>query len=209
MPEFELLKDATRVWDLVVPIITNKNRTDVYITDEIGAPSDYNELCYLLHTASPAETFYLHLNTPGGALDSAFHIIDAIQLSKARVVAQLTGTVASAGTIITLACDDVLVADHSIWMSHNYSSGGGGSSKGHELKARQEFTDRSLNASFRQIHEGFFTDDEVSQLIDGKDFWIDKDEILQRWASRKTYSRPQRLIAEASITPKRGRPARS
>ncbi len=120
---FELPKDSTRVWDLAVPIVVNKNRIDAYITDEISEPSDYNELCYLLNVASPAETFYLHINTPGGIIDSAFHLIDAIETSAARVIAILTGTVASAGTIITLACDDIQVAAHTTWMSHNYSGG--------------------------------------------------------------------------------------
>ena len=121
--QFELPKEVTRVWDLECPIVVNKNRIDAYITDEIMEPAVFNELTFLLSTASNAETFYLHLNTPGGIIDSAFHIVDAIENSQARVVAMLTGTVASAGRIIALACDDLVVANHTAWMSHNYSGG--------------------------------------------------------------------------------------
>ena len=202
--QIELPKEATRVWDLECPIVVNKNRIDAYITDEIREPAVFNELTFLLSTASNAETFYLHLNTPGGIIDSAFHIVDAIENSQARVVAMLTGTVASAGTIIALACDDLVVAKHTAWMSHNYSGGSYG--KGHELKARQEFTDTALNTSFREIHEGFFSDKEITALIEGKDFWMGKDEIERRWENRKNYTRPVRAIAEASTKPKRGRP---
>lgn len=79
----------------------------------------------------------------------------------------------------------------------------------HEIKARQEFTDTSLNASFREIHEGFFTDKEITALIEGKDFWMGKDEVERRWENRKNYIRPIRAIAEASTKPKRGRPPRA
>lgn len=79
----------------------------------------------------------------------------------------------------------------------------------HEIKARQEFTDTSLNASFREIHEGFFSDKEITALIEGKDFWMGKDEIERRWENRKNYIRPIRAIAEASTKPKRGRPPRA
>ena len=180
--DFQLPKDKARIWDLDVPIVAQKNVTQVYITDSIDEPFLYNELCYLLSTASPAETFHLHLNTPGGHIDSAFMIIDAIKNSKAKVIAHLSGTVASAGTILALSCADLVIADHVAWMSHNYSGGLVG--KGHEMKARQEFTDKSLNISFREIHEGFFTDDEITAIIDGKDFWMGKEEIITRWKNK-------------------------
>lgn len=75
----------------------------------------------------------------------------------------------------------------------------------HEMKARQEFTDKSLNASFRELHAGFFSDKEIAAIIEGKDFWMGKDEVEQRWEARKSYSRPARLVAESDIKPKRGR----
>ena len=65
--QFELPREATRVWDLECPIVVNKNRIDAYITDEIMEPAAFNELTFLLSTASSAATFYLHLNTPGGS----------------------------------------------------------------------------------------------------------------------------------------------
>jgi len=108
----DLLKPKSGdVWDKYVPIITSKNHTEVFLTDQIDDPSEYNELCFRLKTASPAEVFTLYINTPGGIIDSAVMIIDAIKTSKAKVIAEISGTVASAGTIITLACDEVIVAD--------------------------------------------------------------------------------------------------
>lgn len=193
-------------WDKYVPIVTNKNYTDAYITDQIDEPSQYNELCFALKTASPAEIFTLHINTPGGVIDSAVMIIDAIKSSKAKVIASINGTVASAGTIITLACDQVLVADHTSFMIHNYSGGMVG--KGHEMKARQEFVDSQLNASFRVFYKGFLSEDEMEDVIDGKDLWMGKDEVMSRL--KGTYHKG--LVTddnESVATPKRrGRPSK-
>ena len=176
---------SLREWDWYVPIITTKNVTHAYLTEVIEDPSYYNELCYILETSTPNETIYLHLNTPGGGLDSAFMVIDAIKSAKATVTGKLAGSVCSAGTLIAMACDDIEVADHTAFMIHNYSGGLVG--KGHEMKSRQEFIDASLNEAFRSFYSGFLTEDEMTEIIDGKDYWMDKSEVLARWAARKAF----------------------
>jgi ATP-dependent protease ClpP protease subunit len=118
-----LQPSSDSVWENYVPIISDKNHTTVYLTDTIDEPSCYNELCFRLKSASPAEVFTLVINTPGGILDSAMMIVDALKTTQAHTIAQISGTVASAGTIITLACKDLDIADHTAFMIHNYSGG--------------------------------------------------------------------------------------
>ena len=199
----ELLKPKTSEWDSYVPIISEKNNTIAYMTDSIEAPSEYNELCYKLKTASPAEVFTLVINTPGGYIDSAMMIIDAIKSSKAKVIAEISGTVASAGTVITLACDEVKVAPHTAFMIHNYSGSVVG--KGHEMKAHQEFIDKNLNVSFKEFYRGFLTETEMDQVIDGRDMWMNKTEVDARiagtWWNKDDEEAPEK--------PKRGRPKKS
>lgn len=209
--QFDLPKDATRVWDLDVPIVDGKRSTDVYLTDGIGEPFIYNELCYRLKNASPDDTFNIHLNTPGGHVDSAFMIIDAIKQSAATTVACLSGTVASAGTMLALACDNIHSADHIGFMIHNYSAGMVG--KGNELKARQKFTDESLEAAFKEFYKHFLTDKEMKEVIDGQDYWLSKDEVLRRWQRREDKRSETPVTASLdNDTPKprkRGRPRKA
>lgn len=196
------------VWDLYVPIIESKTTTHAYLTSGIDEPSFYNQLCHSLYCAGESDTFYLHINTPGGMLDTTFMLLDAIRNSKAHVIGHLTGTVASAGTIIALTCDDLICSDDLAWMSHYYSAHIGG--KGNEIKARQDFTERTTSATFRRIHEGFFTKKEIEEMINGKDFWLDEHEVRERWA-RKQFTIP-RLADEAEPTQlatKRGRPRKA
>ena len=198
----------TTEWDKYVPLITNKNSTHVYLTDGIDEPSFYNELCHNLYCADESDTFTLHINTPGGMLDTTFMLLDAMRNSPAHIIGHLTGTVASAGTIIALTCDELICSDDLSWMSHYYSSMIGG--KGNEIKARQTFTERTTSATFRRIHEGFFSKKEIEEMIEGKDFWLDEHEVRERWA-RKQSTIP-RLADEAESarpTTQRGRPRKA
>lgn len=185
--------ESENPWDRLVPLIQNRHHTDVYLTDGIDEPSNYNELCHVLRSAEKGDTVNMYLNTPGGVIDSAFMVIDAIKNSKAKVTAHLSGTVASAGTIIALAADNLVVTDHTSFMIHNYSSGGHG--KGAELKARQEFIDKSLNKAFTSFYKGFLTDDEIANVINDKDMWMDKEEVEERWKNRIAYSKNKLTVS--------------
>ena len=191
----------TSVWDNYVPMITSKHTTTVYLTDVIESPSLYNELCFKLDNASPAEEFYIYINTPGGILDAAIMLVSSIKNTLANTTARLSGTVASAGTIIALACRHVELADHTAFMIHNYSGGLYG--KGHELKAHQEFVDANLNKSFSSFYEGFLTPTEIKRVIDGKDYWMNKDEVLSRLARKNGYDTS--IDSEPKVS-RKGRP---
>ena len=68
-------------------------------------------------------------------------------------------------------------------MIHNYSTGMQG--KGHELKAYQKFTDQELNKTFREYYLGFLTEDEMEDVINGRDIWLNTDEAQKRWKNKK------------------------
>jgi len=194
MPGGEPTKHS--VWDNYVPLITSGRHTDVYMTDNIEAPSEYAQLCHTLNSAYEGDTVTLHINNGGGYVDSGFMLIDAIKHSKAKVHAKLSGTVASIATIIALACDSIEVADYIQFMIHNYSSGASG--KGHEMKAQMDFTDAELNKAFSEIYAGFLTNHEMELVIAGKDLWMGKSELLSRYAARENGDTEALVAIEAA-----------
>lgn len=184
IPMSELTEDKNSIWDKQVPMVKEGNTVHAYIADEITEPSAYNEVCHLLMFRVTADdTVCLHLNTPGGIIDSANKLCEAIEKSPAKVVAVMTGTVASAGTLITMVADEIKVAKGTSFMVHNYS--GGVSGKGHEMRAQQEFVDHELNIYFTDMYKNFLTPEEIHAVIDGKDMWMGKDEILERWSNKQ------------------------
>jgi len=178
--EPEAVEDS--VWNDFAPIVEVGKTYKVYLTNHIDVPHTYNQLVHLLQVAEHYHTIELYINNGGGAIDSAFFIIDAIKSTDAHVVAHLSGTVASAATIIALSCDDVICSKYLSFMIHNYSTGTSG--KGHEIKAYQNFTDRELNKAFREIYTGFLTEDEMTRVIEGADMWLNEDEVADRLANR-------------------------
>lgn len=208
MPGLDFLREKHTIWDNLVPIVAHDNGDlEVYLTDSIDEPSVFAELCHRLRLAPASSTVTLHINTPGGIIDSALMIIDAMTASKAHIIGCLTGSVASAGTIIALACDELVLGQHLTFMIHNYSGGMVG--KGHEMKAHQEFVDRNLNDAFKSLYAGFLSPKEMQAIIDGRDMWLNADEVATRWAAR------QALLAtptDTVVTPapsRRGRPPKA
>lgn len=170
-------------WSKHVPIKEVNGINFVYLTDEIEIPAAYNELIHRLYTASSDDTYNFIINSGGGVVDSAIMIIDAIHRSEATVNMFISGIAASAATIIALAGDELEIADHSSFMIHNYSAGMMG--KGNELKARQNFVDKSLNAAFVDYYGNFLTEDEIERVIEGTDIWLGPEEVMERWTNRK------------------------
>ena len=150
---------------------------------EIVNPIEYSELCHLLRNANSKEVIRIHVNTPGGRLDSATMIIDAIIESDAYIIGVLSGSVASAGTMIALACDELECSSYLEFMIHYFSGGTGG--KGNEIKAHSNFIDKHMPMVFKKIYAGFLSDKEIEDMIEGKDVWLNGDEVLERFETAK------------------------
>ena len=179
----ELPKKTESIWEDHVPIAKNGREIDVYIMTEIVNPIEYSELCHLLRNANSKEVIRIHINTPGGRLDSATMIIDAITESDAYIIGVLSGSVASAGTMIALACDELECSSYLEFMIHYFSGGTGG--KGNEIKAHSNFIDKHMPMVFKKIYAGFLSDKEIEDMIEGKDVWLNGDEVLERFETSK------------------------
>ena len=181
---FEEVEDKAEFsrWTKTVPIIPGKNIITAYLLEEVYSPSAYAELCYTLeHT--DAEQVVIVINNDGGELASTLSIVDSMSRCTCEIVGRLSGTVASAGTMLALACDKLEVAPHTSFMIH--SASGGTSGKTHETKAYMEFNDKSTREIFNTVYKGFLTEGEIKKVLDGKDMWMGKDEILERFAKMK------------------------
>ena len=118
-------KDSNSPFEDYVPVIQSQDgrETFIYLTDYISYPSEYNKMCYVLDTAKSGDVVTIYINNGGGSIDSAFQIINSMNNSKAHIIGKLSGTVASSSTVISLYCHELIVADFTSFMIHNYSGG--------------------------------------------------------------------------------------
>lgn len=149
-----------------------------YIITEIDQPEAYLDLINVLKTAEAHDTIFIYLNTPGGSLSTTVQIIGAIRQCAGTVVTCLEGEVCSAGTMIFLSGHRHIISPHSTFMIHNYSHWFGG--KGNEVVSYIKYQEQYFRKLARDVYSGFLTDEEIDAVFDGKDFWMDSDEVLRR-----------------------------
>lgn len=61
----------------------------------------------------------LHINSPGGSVTDALAIYSSLRKHPGRVTAIVDGLCASAATIVAMAADEIVMAEHSLLMVHN------------------------------------------------------------------------------------------
>lgn len=167
------------IYTRTIPIQIHK----VMLDEPIGKPSYYRGIVNVLDAASENDIIEFHLITPGGNLDTALLIRDAIRTTAARTIAIVHGSVASAGTIPMLSCDDVMVMPLSTVMVHPATWGAVNTSK--NMSDYSTFSHNYLNRVYSEVYEGFMTEQEISNMIDSnRDVWMEEDEVLNRLYKR-------------------------
>lgn len=135
------------------------------------------------------EYIYLHINSFGGSVFSAFSVIDTIKNLRIPVVSIIEGAAASAATLISVACDYRIIYETSYMLIHQLSSGSWG--KMSELEDEMENLKELMNA-IRKIYK------EHTNIPDGE-----IDDILKRdiwWNAEISFSKG--LVDEIKKTEK-------
>ena len=152
--------------------------THFYLSQNIGEPSQYTDMIHRINTASGSDTIIIHLNTPGGQLDTGVQIINAMQNSQAKIVTVLESMAYSLGTLIFLAGDEMVVNDHCMIMFHNFK--GGVIGKGNELTSQLEATVKWFSMLAKKIYIPFMSEEEFTRITKGEDLWMHSAEIRKR-----------------------------
>ena len=125
------------------------------------------------------ENITLVINSPGGSVHSAFHLIDAMMMSEIPVNTIGHGLVASCGVLTIMAGKHRMLTHNTSVMSHQYSWGSQG--KEHELHAKiKEFDmagDRMVNhyKKFTKKNEKYIR----KHLLHATDEWLTPEECLK------------------------------
>lgn len=180
----EPAKTHHSVWDDYVPIVEQGHTYQIFLQDYIEGPQEYNQLLYVLSGLESYHKVFFHINNGGGNSHTAFMLRHAILECKAETTAILSGLVASAATIITLACDKIICRPFLSFMAHNYFHGVEGT--GNQVKDYVDFTDRELGRAFNEIYTNFLTPEEIA-LVTKRDqeIWLNEIEVMERWDTYK------------------------
>lgn len=172
-----------------------------YLSKEIGEPEGYTDMIHRINSAGAADVIFIHLNTPGGQLDTGVQLINAMQNSQAKIVTVLESMAYSLGTLIFLAGDEMVVNDHCLIMFHNFKGGVVG--KGNELTSQLEATVKWFSALAKKIYIPFMSEEEFARITRGEDLWMQSPEI------RKRLDKMMKTLNEEAAAPKKTRKAKA
>lgn len=149
-----------------------------YISKTIGEAEGFTDMVHRIAAAGANDVIFIHLNTPGGHLDTGVQLINAMRNSQAKIVTVLEATAYSLGTLIFLSGDEMVVNEHCMMMFHNFN--GGLIGKGNELVSELEATVKWFAALAADIYIPFLTRDEFERIVRGEDMWMQSPEIKIR-----------------------------
>jgi len=167
-----------------------------YISGPIETPDKYIEWFQIMRQAGQMDAIYLHLNSGGGNAFTTVQFMRALNETNARVITSAEGLVASAATMLFLCGDQCEVSDHSAFMFHTFSSASFG--KQHEMQAQVLLEKNWGTKLINQVYKNFLTEVEIEKLIDGKDFWMESDEVIKRLNKRKELEEQEKASKPAT-----------
>lgn len=155
---------------------------EFYISGSIESPEHYIDMFDIIRHARHDDVVKLYINSFGGDLFTGIQFLRVLSETDALVVVSIEGACMSAATLLFLSADQVEITPHSSIMIHNYSSGTFG--KGNEMHLQIQHERKWSETLFRDVYEDFLTAEEIQSVIDGKDIWLDSDDVMVRMQKR-------------------------
>ena len=123
-----------------------------------------------------APKIYLHINSFGGCIFSAFSIIDTILQSKIPVVTILEGSSASAATLISVAGHERWMSEYAYFLMHQLRGGNWGKMNeiDDDYDNLQEMT-RRIKEHYVRFSRGTMTDKCLDEILLHDIWWTAKD----------------------------------
>ncbi len=159
----------------------------------------------MLMNASEQDTVAFMINSDGGQLSSLLSLLEALNMTEANTVALVVGSASSAASMFALHCNEVYVGDNATFLCHNISYGTGG--KGSDVLAHVQHTTSSASKLLRKTYKHFLSEIEITDMINGKEIYMESDEIVERLQQREELFQAEEQ--KAAVKPKRKAPVKS
>lgn len=149
---------------------------------DIDEPEYYSYFCDVLLSATQDDIVEVYFSTGGGNGSSMISLMNLLGTCRAETHGFLLSEASSAGSYLFLCCDNHHVGKYSRMLCHTVSYGLGGSH--HEVKAYVDYMDTEERRLVKDIYEYFLSEDEIGQLLNGKQIYLNDSEIIQRLEKR-------------------------
>lgn len=159
------------------------NDVDAYIDGPIEHHSKYRHLLQYMRKMKEHDSLTLWVSSPGGYMDTAMQIIEGMNNTKGQVLVNVVGAASSAAGMIALAAPQLIVSDQAYMLCHAASYGIEG--KQGDVESMVLFNQHLLKNTIRSIYRGFLTEQEIEEMLMGRDFWFDSAQMQERLEKRQ------------------------
>lgn len=126
-------------------------------------------------------------------MESAIVIVHALMRTKANVIGYADGGVASAGTIILLACKEIVISQFSHFLFHDGSLGVPRMKFSENLKQANAISELYSKLAYA-IYGPFFDDDEIARILEGVDCYLTAEQMYER--VQRAFSNDQEVLVD-------------
>ena len=170
----------------------------LWLIDDVGDAKLYMKWFDILQNANENDMVVIHINSYGGDLMTTNQIVTQIKTCAAKVVCQIESACCSAATMIALACDGMICMPHGYMMIH--TSSGCTFGKQSDIRRQEDFYNKWLERFFQEIYQHFLSEKEIVEVLNGKDMWLDCEEVLTRFkrkvdAFNREQAKQKKMIA--------------
>jgi ATP-dependent protease ClpP protease subunit len=157
----------------------------IEIDATIECVSQFSTAIQVLENAKDEDEIVVCLQTNGGSVNAGEALIHAMRKCAAPIHIVATGSVHSMGTCILLEADSLELSHGFNACIHAGYDGSGGTVS--EYRAKSVFDNVFRIRQFRETYEGFLSEKEMDDMLDGKDIWLDAEGWLERAMKRSQY----------------------
>lgn len=172
----------------------NSTQYTVPIDESFMEASYYRGIVNMLAQANEQDIVIFRINSPGGQFSGLLSLLDAIETTQAMTIADITGQAASAASILALNCDQCVVGKYAEMLAHEVSYGVGG--KGSDNLSHVQHIKKISDKLIWDTYEGFLEDHEVESVLNGKELFLDSDEIIERLNKREEYRKELATLSD-------------
>lgn len=157
----------------------------IKVDGEIADVSQFNSAVEVLGRAKEDDKVIIYLQSPGGSLDATDSILHAMRNCEAPIHIVATGNCSSAATFILLESDSFELSDNFNALLHCGSVGAGGNTN--EFRKSAVFYSGYMEKTLRKNYEGFLSEKELDDMLNGQDIWLDAQAWCDRFVQRMEY----------------------
>lgn len=164
---------------------TVSNEIIIPIDEVVQEASYYRNVAHAVSSATGDDVVKYRINSPGGRLDGLIALLHATVGTQATVVAEIVGECHSAASILALHCDEILVGPYASMLCHSVRYGYVG--KGADVEAHVKHASKTTEKLMRETYTGFLSEEEIEDLLKGRELYLDASEIIERLKAREEF----------------------